>query len=89
MNKHFREVIKHSALVKNKHSNNYELTDEDITQLVRTVVQECSDLIKSHAKSLEAYNFKDKATTALTCSGIILEHFDIKHGVNDGNQGRC
>ena len=44
----------------------------------RKIVEACSDLCLAHAASMEKYKFIEKARTANTCSGILLEHFKLK-----------
>ena len=46
-----------------------------VEQFGELIVEECAELIRRHARQLEAYNFTDKANTAHTWSGIITEHF--------------
>ena len=49
------------------------------------LVKECSDLMYSHAHSLDQYRFTDKANTAKTCGGMVLEHFGLKEKHDTSN----
>lgn len=54
------------------------LTEEQLEDICESIVQVCVELIDAHAQNMETYKFDSKAITARTCSGIILEHFDMK-----------
>lgn len=60
------------------YQTNITLLEEQLENICESVVKECVELINAHAKNMEAYNFTDKANTAHTCAGMILEYFDMK-----------
>ena len=51
---------------------------EEIEQFSKLIIGRCVDLITAHAANMEQYNFEDKARTARSCAGMILEHFEMK-----------
>lgn len=60
------------------YQKNITLLEEQLEDICEAVVAECVELINAHAQNMDKYNFEDKARTAHTCTGIILEHFDMK-----------
>lgn len=47
-------------------------------KLAELIVLECVSLLKLHARGLKSHGFEDKANTANTSAGILLEHFGLK-----------
>ena len=72
-----KEIYKEIAL-KTGGSHYPEVGGQLLEQFADELVRSCAKLIESHADSLSAYKFNDKASTAKTCAGIILEHFGLK-----------
>lgn len=60
------------------YQKNTTLLEEQLEDICESVVNSCVELITAHATNMEAYNFTDKANTAHTCAGMILEYFDMK-----------
>ena len=56
----------------------YAFPENALEVFASELVKECADMMYSHAHSLEQYNFTDKANTAKSCGGMVLEHFGLK-----------
>lgn len=54
------------------------LPDGDLYEIAEVIARECAELINAHAQNMEKYNFEEKARTARSCAGMILEHFNMK-----------
>lgn len=72
MNQNFEEIFAKST------SDILGVKQVDHKKLAELIVQECASLIYKHAESLDTYKFTDKANTAKTCGGMLLEHFGLK-----------
>lgn len=53
-------------------------TANQMEELANRVVIECAALLYKHADALTSYKFTDRAYTANSCAGMILEHFGLK-----------
>lgn len=60
------------------YQTNITLSEEQLENVCEAVVKECIELINAHAHNMEVYNFTEKAQTAHSCAGMILEHFNMK-----------
>ena len=72
MNKNFKRLIDKLGL-----QVNITLLEEQLELYSQEIVNECVTLLDAHAQNMEKYNFNDKAKTAHSCSGILLEHFGL------------
>lgn len=73
MKQSFRSIIEDLG-----YQTNVTLLEEQLEDICESVVKACVELIDAHAQNMETYKFNDKAATARTCSGMILEYFDMK-----------
>lgn len=84
MNNNLREIAEELNLVKwNGTTIEWVCDPEIIDQLAKEIVLCCKDIILAHADQLSAYHFVEKANTADSCAGMILEHFGYKEIKNE------
>lgn len=57
---------------------NITLLEEQLESVCERVVLDCVELIDAHAQNMDKYNFEEKARTARSCAGMLLEHFNMK-----------
>ena len=80
MNKHIAELLEEST------SDILGCVQVNQLQFAELIVRRCADIIYAHAESLEKYKFTDKANTAKSCGGMVLEHFGLKENHDTSNR---
>ncbi len=79
MNKNIQDLVKQAGLY------TPDVNQQIVDEFARLLLLDCAGLLLLHAKELADHNFSDKSKTAMTCAGIILEHYGFKGNKNDSS----